>query len=125
MWYFLHTRGAQSSFSKGHSTETTLLHVTDDLIETSDKGLSSTIVLLDYSREFDCMHQDASAQELLLSKLELYGFSKNTCQWFRSFLQNVQKMGVSDNKDGTKRFSSIRSSIGLALEVVARTQDNF
>ncbi|XP_072948764.1 uncharacterized protein [Epargyreus clarus] len=92
----------QSGFRRGHGTETALLHVTDDLTEASDMGMSSIMVLLDYSRAFDCLDPG-----LLLKKLKIYGFSENTCRWFRDFLTNRQQMVVTDDKHGNKNFSSL------------------
>ncbi|CAH0726813.1 unnamed protein product, partial [Brenthis ino] len=65
----------QSGFRRGYGTETALLNITDDLTEASDKVLSSIMILLDYSRAFDCL-----LLELLLLKLQHYGFSADTCQ---------------------------------------------
>lgn len=91
----------QSGFRRGHSTETALLHVTDDLSEASDVGLSSIMVLLDYTRAFDCLDQN-----ILLTKLKSYGFSLNTCHWFKTFLSNREQRVVIEDTDGKKRFSS-------------------
>lgn len=70
----------QSGFRRSHGAETALLHVTDDLTEASDMGLSSILVLLDYTRAFDCLDPN-----VLLAKLSLYGFSANTCKWFETY----------------------------------------
>lgn len=43
----------QSGFRAGHSAETALTHITDDMIQTDDNGLSSILVLLDFSKAFD------------------------------------------------------------------------
>lgn len=94
----------QSGFRRGHSTETALLHVTDDLLAASDQGLSSIMVLLDYSRAFDCLHPD-----LLLAKLEHYGFSDDTCRWFKTYLSNREQAVVTEDKDGEMRFSSVKT----------------
>lgn len=99
----------QSGFRRGHGTETALLHVTDDLTEASDMGLSSIMILLDYSRAFDCLDLG-----LLLKKLEKYGFSLNTCQWFQDYLTDREQVVVTENSDGTKKFSAskpVRSGV--------------
>lgn len=92
----------QSGFRKGHSTETALLHVTDELTEASDNGLSSIVVLLDYSRAFDCLHPD-----LLITKLAQYGFSQDTCLWFKTFLENRKQIVVTDGLNGEKNYSKV------------------
>ncbi|CAH2100188.1 unnamed protein product [Euphydryas editha] len=94
----------QSGFRRGYGTETALLHVTDDLSEASDMGLSSIMVLLDYSRAFDCLQP-----ELLLAKLKYYGFSKDTCEWFESFLTHRQQRVVTENRNGELKFSTLRT----------------
>ena len=87
----------QSGFRRGHGTETALLHVTDDLTEAPDMGLSSVLVLLDYTRAFDCLNQ-----QLLRAKLNLYGFSNNTCEWFKTYLTDREQTVVTYRKDGEK-----------------------
>ena len=42
---------------KGHSTETALLHVTDDFLLAIDKSEVSVVVLLDMSKAFDSIRQ--------------------------------------------------------------------
>lgn len=90
----------QSGFRRGHGTETALLNVTDDISEASDMGLSSILVLLDYTRAFDCLHP-----QLLLAKLKHYGFSNNTCNWFETYLTNREQTVVTYAADGTKMSS--------------------
>ncbi|XP_045541842.1 uncharacterized protein LOC106718371 [Papilio machaon] len=94
----------QSGFRKAHGTETALLQVTDDLTEASDMGLSSIMVLLDYSRAFDCLEP-----KLLLAKLRHYRFSINTCHWFHSFLNERQQSVIIESKEGLKRCSAAKS----------------
>lgn len=93
----------QSGFRKAHGTETALLQVTDDLTEASDMGLSTIMVLLDYSRAFDCLEP-----KLLLAKLEHYRFSKNTCDWFHSFLNDREQSVLTERGDGLKRCSTAK-----------------
>lgn len=92
----------QSGFRKGHGTETALLHVTDDLITASDSGLSSILILLDFSRAFDCLNPD-----MLIAKLSYYGFSENTCKWFRTYLINREQYVETESSDGTKTKSEL------------------
>ena len=72
----------QSGNRKLHSTETALLHVTDELIVAMDEKRISAVVLLDMSKAFDSRHHD-----LLLQKLETLGVSLSM-QWFKSYLTN-------------------------------------
>jgi hypothetical protein len=94
----------QSGFRTGHGTETALLNITDDLTEASDGGLSSIMVLLDYSCAFDCL-----SPELLLHKLQSYGFSTDTCKWFRSFLSDREQMVITDSNDGQIKYSALKA----------------
>jgi hypothetical protein len=71
----------QSGFRGKHGTATALAKVTDDVIAAADKGMGSILVLLDFSRAFDCLNPS-----LLLSKMAYYGVSEPSCKWFQSFL---------------------------------------
>lgn len=46
---------SQSGFRRGYSTATVLLKVLDDIIEAGDRGETSALVLLDYSKAFDTL----------------------------------------------------------------------
>ena len=61
---------SQSGNRKLHSTETALLHYTDELLKNMDDKKISVIVLLDMSKAFDSIHHD-----LLISKLHKLGVS--------------------------------------------------
>ena len=73
--------GLQSGNKKFHSTETTLLHYTDQLLKNMDKKRISVIVLLDMSKAFDSIQHDN-----LLSKLHLLGVADPTLAWFKCYL---------------------------------------
>lgn len=92
----------QSGFRKGHGTETALIAVTDDLITASDAGLSSALILLDFSRAFDCLNP-----EMLIAKLSYYGFSNETCKWFRTFLTGREQCVETEGFHGMKLMSSV------------------
>ncbi|XP_073955689.1 uncharacterized protein [Choristoneura fumiferana] len=71
----------QSGFRKGRSTVTALLDVVDNILQAQDAGKSTILVLLDFSRAFDCI-----SIPLLLSKMSYYGFDVTTIKWFSSYL---------------------------------------
>ncbi|CAG4961356.1 unnamed protein product [Colias eurytheme] len=77
----------QSGFRKQNSTITALLDVVDNMLEAQDRGEGSLLILLDYSRAFDCINID-----LLLCKLSYYGFDDDSLQWFKSYLSYRSQM---------------------------------
>lgn len=85
----------QSGFRKRHGTDTALAHVIDDIITATDTGKVSALVLLDFSRAFDCI-----STELLIAKMSCYGVSRGVCDWFRSFLTNRRQYVEIQNLSG-------------------------
>ena len=72
----------QSAYRTGHSTETALLRVVNDLLTAVDEDKISALLLLDLSAAFDTMHH-----QILLSRLEtVFGIRSTALQWFRSYL---------------------------------------
>lgn len=73
----------QHAYRVSHSTATALTQMVDDCFNFIDKKNVVGAVLLDFSSAFDLLDH-----ELLLEKLELYGFSGHTVGWFASYLSN-------------------------------------
>ena len=72
----------QSAYRKGHSTETALLRVHNDIVSAIDKGHGVFLVLLDLSTAFDTVDHD-----ILLSFLNTHvGLRGNVLNLFRSYL---------------------------------------
>ena len=63
----------QSAYKKNHSTQTALLKLCEDIYDVIDDSEISLLVLLDFSKAFDTVNH-----ELLLAKLDILGFEKNT-----------------------------------------------
>ena len=82
----------QSGNRKFHSTETSLLYFTDELLNNMDHRKMSVIVLLDMSKAFDSIRHD-----LMLRKLRNVGLSELACAWFESYLsQRHQVVKIQD-----------------------------
>jgi hypothetical protein len=83
----------QSGFMKGHSTTTALLKVADDLRQGIDQKKINLLVLLDFSKAFDCVHH-----ELLIVKMKKMGFSDHALLWFNDYLnERFQRVLVDSN----------------------------
>ena len=73
----------QSGFRPLHSTSSTLVNITNTLLQNTDNGLLTGLVFLDISKAFDTLDH-----ELLLRKLSNYGFNQTSIQWFDPYLSN-------------------------------------
>ena len=69
----------QSGFRKGYSALTALLSVTNEWLCKIDKGLVNGVLFLDLKKAFDTV---------LIEKLKLYGFQKQSLSWFKSYLKD-------------------------------------
>ena len=74
-----------SGFRKGHSTQHCLLFMLESLRKALDNGLCTGILLTDLSKAFDCISHD-----LLIAKLKAYGFSINSLNLVKDYL-NARK----------------------------------
>ena len=82
----------QSGNRKFHSTETALLHVTDEWLKAMDDKKVSVVVLLDMSKAFDSIRHD-----ILMQKLQKLGVAAPTLNWFKSYLlDRNQRVRVGD-----------------------------
>ena len=73
----------QSGNKRFHSTETSLIHTTDFILNAMDKKKITAIVLLDMSKAFDSINHG-----IMLNKLQDIGASISALQWFNSYLSN-------------------------------------
>ena len=73
----------QSGNKKCHSTETSLIHTTDTILNAIDEKKTTAMVLLDMSKAFDSI-----SHKILLYKLQDLGASTSAIDWFSSYLSN-------------------------------------
>ena len=72
----------QSAYRPGHSRETAILRVLNDVLCSADRGDLTILVLLDLSAAFDVIDH-----ELLLSKLQNeMGITETAFHWFIPYL---------------------------------------
>ena len=82
----------QSAYRAGHSTETALLKVQNDILRAIDTGHCVFLVLLDLSVTFDTI-----AHHILLERMKTkFGVVKNAHEWLASYLKDrTQSVSVS------------------------------
>ena len=75
---------SQSAYRKGHSTETALLKVQNDILMNMNRKHVTLLVLLDLSAAFDTVDHN-----ILLARLKSrIGINGTTLNWFTSYLNN-------------------------------------
>ena len=83
----------QSAYKKHHSTETALLYIQNDILNSIDQNEVVLLVLLDLSAAFDTIDH-----ELLINRLSSrLGLSGCVLDWFRSYLKNRSQRVKLDN----------------------------
>lgn len=73
----------QSGFRKGFGCATALLHVTDDIIQSTDRRLATILVLIDFSKAFDRLDH-----KLLLSIVHHMSFEDTAVSLMISYFNN-------------------------------------
>merc|ERR1712243_226489 len=83
----------QSAYRQFHSTETTLLHILNDLLLATDSGKVSLLTLLDLSSAFDTIDHT-----ILLKRLHhTFGISDVALSWFTSYLSDRKQTVLINN----------------------------
>ena len=82
----------QSAFRSGHSTETALIRLTDQILKNMDNDEVTGLDFIDFRKAFDVIDH-----ELLLKKLSIYGATPSSVAWFKSHLSE-RKQFISFGK---------------------------
>ena len=76
---------SQSAYKTGHSTETALLSIKNDIHLSLSRGEATALILLDLSAAFDTMDHYGT---LLCVFKQWFGVCGSVLTWFSSFLQD-------------------------------------
>lgn len=74
---------SQYGFRKGHSTQHAILEIVNDIQTNMSQKLFSCGVFIDLKKAFDTVDHN-----ILLNKLNYYGFRGIVNDWFSSYLRN-------------------------------------
>ena len=92
----------QSAYRAYHSTETALVKVQDDIMNSLDNGHITVLVLLDLSAAFDTVNHDRLLQRLS----SCFGFADNALEWIRSYISDrEQVVGIANTTSSPKRLT--------------------
>ena len=80
-------------FRRGHNAQHSLISLIEKWRKRVDNGGAFGALLTDLSKAFDCL-----PHELLISKLDAYGFDKSSLKLIHSYLSNG-KQRVNDRYD--------------------------
>ena len=70
-------------YREGHSTQHALLRLVENCKKALDQKMNTGAVFLDLSKAFDCLNHD-----LLLAKLNAYGFDRQSLEHIQSYLRD-------------------------------------
>ena len=89
----------QSAYRAGHSTETALTSVQNDILRDIDDGQCVILILLDLSSAFDTVDHN-----ILLNRLEQrFGVKGKTLAWLCSYLSNRSQFVYIENERSSSR----------------------
>ena len=84
----------QFGFRTKHSTNHAIINLTESTLDALENGLKVGGVFLDIAKAFDTVNHD-----VLLRKLEYYGFRGATLMWFESYMKNrLQYVNIRKHK---------------------------
>ncbi|MCP3925998.1 MAG: hypothetical protein GY714_25835, partial [Desulfobacterales bacterium] len=80
-------------FRKKYGTQHALIRLIENIKRNLDQKFKNGMVLMDLSKAFDCL-----PHELLIAKLDAYGFSMNALKLIKSYLQErTQRVKINSN----------------------------
>ena len=82
----------QACYRKGHSTQTALLGVLDNIRKAVEDRKVTLLTLFDFSKAFDCI-----PHKKLLQKLRRYNLSDAAIKWLHSYLIDRHQTVIDDN----------------------------
>ena len=85
---------SQSAYRQHHSTETLLVKVQNDILESLDRGYATILVMLYISAAFDVVDH----QRLLRRHEEVFGISGPALEWLASYLEGRTQCVVIGNE---------------------------
>lgn len=81
-----------SGFRKGHSCNSVLLKLTEDIRKSLDQGFCMGMVAMDLSKAFDVIPRG-----LFIAKLQSYGFTSNACKLMFSYMtERKQRVKIGE-----------------------------
>ena len=88
---------SQFGFRSKHSTNHAIINLAEITLESLENKLTVGGVFLDIAKAFDCVNHD-----ILLRKLEYYGFRGESLMWFQSYLKDrAQYVNIKGHHSNT------------------------
>ena len=96
---------SQAAYRSGHSTQTALLRLTDDVRKAVDEYKLTILVLFDLSKAFDSIPHNR-----LIMKLRDLNLSNDALKWFHSYLKD-RSQAVADGEGGTSSWLKVSCGV--------------
>ena len=97
----------QCGFRKGFNAQHCLVSIIEKWKESVDSGGAFGALMIDLSKAFDCLHH-----ELLIAKLDVYGFDIKSVKLIQQYLSNrKQRVKVGNAYSSWRHF--LRNSTGI------------
>ncbi len=100
----------QFGFRHNHSTSMALIEIVDNILEDLEKGKYIAGIYIDFSKAFDTVDH-----QILLDKLENYGFRGQILKWLTSYLRNRQQYTVVNGKNSSLKFINYGVPPGVSI----------